>query len=84
MNSERTSAHSTPRDAVVVCPTEYGGQLEHAADLALALSERLDDRLVERHAAMNAGCGCGVPCTSGTFPIRSSRCERSEPRKERR
>ena len=29
----------TPRDAVVVCPTEYGGQLEHAADLALALLE---------------------------------------------
>ena len=26
-----------PRDVVVVCPTEYGGQLEHAADLALAL-----------------------------------------------
>lgn len=30
---------TTPRDAVVVCPTEYGGQLEHAADLALALLE---------------------------------------------
>lgn len=28
-----------PRDVVVVCPTEYGGQLEHAADLALALAQ---------------------------------------------
>lgn len=43
MSAERdTSAEptpTTPRDAVVVCPTEYGGQLEHAADLALALME---------------------------------------------
>lgn len=36
---------TSTRDAVVVCPTEYGGQLEHAADLALAL---LDDPQTDR------------------------------------
>lgn len=41
MNAEHTT--TTPqnseaaKNAVVVCPTEYGGQLEHAADLCLAL-----------------------------------------------
>lgn len=49
MSAEHTNtARITPRDArdaVVVCPTEYGGQLEHAADLALAL---LDDTEVAR------------------------------------
>lgn len=38
MTSQRTDLGSAPKDAVVVCPTEYGGQLEHAADLALALA----------------------------------------------
>ena len=41
MNAEHLNAkqhnHETSKDAVVVCPTEYGGQLEHAADLCLAL-----------------------------------------------
>lgn len=44
MSAESTdpsrATRASSRDAVVVCPTEYGGQLEHAADLALAL---LDD-----------------------------------------
>ena len=35
MRTERST--SSAENLVVVCPTEYGGQLEHAADLALAL-----------------------------------------------
>lgn len=35
MRTERSA--SPTENVVVVCPTEYGGQLEHAADLALAL-----------------------------------------------
>ena len=41
MSTEATPPGRT-RDAVVVCPTEYGGQLEHAADLALALDASPD------------------------------------------
>ena len=41
MSTER-SRPGHPRDVVVVCPTEYGGQLEHAADLALALEASSD------------------------------------------
>lgn len=52
MRTEPHPAH--PRDVVVVCPTEYGGQLEHAADLALALDadpEVASVRLVSRPGA---------------------------------
>ncbi|WP_394940683.1 glycosyltransferase [Psychromicrobium sp. YIM B11713] len=31
---------SDHRRVMVVCPTEYGGQIEHAADLALAIAEQ--------------------------------------------
>ncbi|MDO4919644.1 glycosyltransferase [Kocuria sp.] len=38
-NLASSTVRTTARDVVVVCPTEYGGQLEHAADLALALDD---------------------------------------------
>lgn len=42
-----TDVQSPFRRALVVCPTEYGGHLEHAADTALALAARSDmDRVV--------------------------------------
>lgn len=85
MSTER-SRPGHPRDVVVVCPTEYGGQLEHAADLALALEASSDVAavaLVSRPGAREyLGWGPGHPVrVVETVPPRRTTVPASSPGK---
>ncbi|RLY92280.1 hypothetical protein CWC38_03655 [Kocuria tytonicola] len=82
--SSESGLPGCPRDIVVVCPTEYGGQLEHAADLALALDASPDVAavsLVSRPGAREyLGWAAEHPVrVVETVPPRRTRVPRSAP-----